>query len=134
MTGGTYDILAEEGSTLELQFEYLDESSSPVNITSSSYVIDFLLKKTSTNTDIFLFGIDSTGEQIEGTLLYPDTQNTFGSITKTGTSVGSFKLTINANTTAELNQGTYFYHLKLKNGLTVTPLCKGRFTVESSVK
>jgi len=134
MRGGTYDILAEEGSTLEIQFEYLDENSSPVNITSNSYIIDFLLKKTSTNTDIFLFGIDSTGEQTEGTMLYPDTQNTFGSLTKTGGTVGSFKLTINADTMAELNQGTYFYYIRLLNDSVATPLCKGRFTVESSVK
>lgn len=134
MRGGTYDILAEEGSTLEIQFEYLDENSSAVNITSDSYIINFLLKKTSTNTDIFLFGIDSTGEQTEGTMLYPDTQNTFGSLTKTGETVGSFKLTINADTMAELNQGTYFYYIRLLNGSVATPLCKGRFTVESSVK
>jgi hypothetical protein len=134
MRGGTYDILAEEGSTLEIQFEYLDENSSAVNITSNSYIINFLLKKTSTNTDIFLFGMDSTGEQTEGTMLYPDTQNTFGSITKTGGTVGSFKLIINADTMAELNQGTYFYYIKLLDDSVSIPLCKGRFTVESSVK
>jgi hypothetical protein len=84
MRGGTYDILAEEGSTLEIQFEYLDENSSPVNITSNSYIIDFLLKKLQTNTDIFLFGIEFNRRTNRGTMLYPDTQNTFGSLTKTG--------------------------------------------------
>jgi hypothetical protein len=134
MIGGTYDILAEEGSTLELQFEYLDESSVAVNITSASYIVDFLLKKTSTKVDTFLFGMDSRGNQVEGTILYPNTHGTFGSLTKTGSSNGSFKLIINSDTMAELTPGTYFYHLRLINGSTVTPLCKGRFTVESKVK
>jgi hypothetical protein len=134
MIGGTYDILAEEGATLEIQFEYLDENESAVNITSASNVIEFLLKKTSTKTTTFLFMIDSTGTQTEGTLEYPDTNTYFGTITKTGTSNGSFKLIVNANTMALLSPGTYFHYLRLKNGNTVTPLCKGRFTVESKVK
>ena len=134
MTGGTYDILAEEGATLELQFDYLDENEAAVNITSSSNVIEFLLKKTSTKTTTFLFMIDSSGNQTEGTLEYPDTNSYFGTITKTGSTVGSFKLTINADTMALLTPGTYFHYLRLKNGNVVTPLCKGRFTVESKVK
>jgi len=134
MIGGTYDILAEEGSTLEIQFEYLDENEAAVNITSASNIIEFLLKKTSIKTDLFLFMIDSDGNQTEGTLEYPDTNTFFGSITKTGSNSGSFKLTINADTMGLLTPGTYFHYLRLKNGETITPLCKGRFTVESKVK
>jgi len=134
MIGGTYDILAEEGATLEIQFEYLDESEAAVNITSSSNVIEFMLKKTSTKTSTFLFMFDSAGNQTEGTLEYPNTNTYYGTLTKTGSNVGSFKLTINADTMKELTPGTYFHYLRLKNGQTVTPLCKGRFTVESKVK
>ena len=134
MTGGIYDILGEQGATLTLQFEYQDESGNAVNITSNTNVIEFLLKKTSIKTDDFMFLIRSDGVEEEGSISYPRTDPTFGSITKTGGTVGSFLLTINSDTMNELSLGNYFYSLRLISGLTVTPLCKGRLTVESAVK
>jgi hypothetical protein len=134
MIGGTYDIIAEEGSTLVLNFEYQDENSNAVNITSSSYVIEFLVKRTSIKTDTFMFKMRSDGNDEEGTVVFPTTQNVFGTITKTGTPVGAFTLTVNADTMENLSLGTYFYHLRLLQNSVVTPLCKGRLTVESKVK
>lgn len=133
MTGGTYDIIAEEASTLSLQFEYQDENSSPVNITSSSNVIEFTVKRTSTKTDTFMFKVRSDGNDVEGVFEFPDTENIFGRITKTGGTVGSFLLTLKAETMDLFKIGTYFYNLRLLNDATVIPLCKGRFIVESKV-
>ena len=70
MTGGTYDILAEEGSTLNLQFEYQDENGSPVDISSSRYKIEFMAKKTSIKTDDFMFSIRSDNVETEGTFCF----------------------------------------------------------------
>lgn len=134
MIGGTYDILAEQGSTLEIQFEYLNESDVAVNITSGSNVLKFKIQKTSTKTDLFLLEINSDESGQEGSVPYPDTNSYYGSLTKTGSSVGSFKLTINAESMAEFSLGTYFYYIRMENGSVVTPLCKGRFSVESRVK
>lgn len=133
MIAGSYDILGEEGSTLTLQFEYQDENGNPVNITSTSNVIEFLVKRTSTKTDSFMFKILSNANDVEGTLQFPDTENIFGRITKTGGTVGSFLLSIKAETMDLLSLGTYFYSLRLLNDATVTPLCKGRLIVESKV-
>lgn len=134
MTGGTYDILAEEGSTLTLNFEYQDENGNAVNITSSQNVIEFIVKKTSIKTDSFMFIMRSNGNDEEGSILFPTTQNTFGTITKTGTPTGAFTLVVNADTMENFHLGTYFYSLRLINGSTVTPLCKGRILVESKVR
>ena len=134
MTGGTYDILAEEGSTLTLNFEYQDENGNAVNITDSSNIIEFVVKKTSIKTDQFMFTMRSDGNDVEGTLEFPTTQNIFGTITKTGTPTGAFTLIINADTMENLSLRTYFYSLRLLNGSIVTPLCKGRILVESKVR
>jgi len=134
MTGGVYDIIAEEAATLILQFEYQDETGSAVNITSSSNIIEFLVKKTSTQTDSFMFKMRSDGNDKEGTVPFPNTHSVFGTITKTGGTVGSFLLTVNADTMESLKLGNYFYSLRLLNNSTVTPLCKGRISVESKVK
>lgn len=133
MTGGIYNILAEEGSTLTLNFEYQDETGTAVDITSSSYVIEFIVKRTSIKTDNFMFIMRSNGDDEEGTVAYPNTDNIFGYITKTGSPTGAFTLIINANTMENLYLGTYFYSLRLINGSTVTPLCKGKISVESKV-
>lgn len=130
MKGGTFDILTEEGTTLELDFEYLDASSVLINI--SSYVIRFIVKSTSIKTDDFMFEINSDGSGEEGTILYPSTSEIYGSIVK-GTT-GKFTLTINSDTMALIKAGTYFYNLSITTATTVTSLCKGRFEVESSVK
>ena len=53
MIGGNYDINSQEGSTLELEFEYLDVNSNLINISSS--LISFIVKKTSIKTDEFMF-------------------------------------------------------------------------------
>ena len=130
MKGGTFDILTEEGTTLALDFEYLDASSVLINI--SSYVIRFIVKSTSIKTDDFMFEINSDGSGDEGTILYPSTSEIYGSIVK-GTT-GKFTLTINSDTMALIKAGTYFYNLSITTATTVTSLCKGRFEVESSVK
>jgi hypothetical protein len=133
MTGGTYDILAEEGSTLTLNFEYQDETGSAVDITSSSYIIEFIVKRTSIKTDNFMFIMRSNGNDEEGSIEYPNTHNIFGYITKSGSPAGAFTLIVNADTMENLSLGTYFYALRLINGSIVTPLCKGKISVESKV-
>ena len=130
MKGGTFDILTEEGTTLALDFEYLDASSVLINI--SSYVIRFIVKSTTIKTDDFMFEINSDGSGDEGTILYPSTSEIYGSIVK-GTT-GKFTLTINSDTMALIKAGTYFYNLSITTATTVTSLCKGRFEVESSLK
>lgn len=130
MKGGTFDILTEEGTTLALDFEYLDASSVLINI--SSYVIRFIVKSTTIKTDDFMFEINSDGSGEEGTILYPSTSEIYGSIVK-GTT-GKFTLTINSDTMALIAAGTYFYNLSITTATTVTSLCKGRFEVESSLK
>ena len=130
MKGGTFDILTEEGTTLALDFEYLDASSVLIDI--SSYVIRFIVKSTSIKTDDFMFEINSDGSGDEGTILYPSTSEIYGSIVK-GTT-GKFTLTINSDTMALIAAGTYFYNLSITTATTVTSLCKGRFEVESGVK
>lgn len=130
MKGGTFDILTEEGTTLALDFEYLDASSVLINI--SSYVIRFIVKSTTIKTDDFMFEINSDGSGDEGTILYPSTSEIYGSIVK-GTT-GKFTLTINSDTMALIAAGTYFYNLSITTATTVTSLCKGRFEVESSLK
>ena len=134
MTGGIYDILGEQGSTLQIQFEYLDESDVAVNITSSSNILKFKVQKTSTKTDIYAFEINSDSSGEEGSIDFPDTNNSYGSLIKTNLSVGSFTLTVKAETMSSFSPGTYFYSLHLQNGSTITPLGKGRFSVESKVK
>jgi hypothetical protein len=130
MIGGNYDINSQEGSTLELEFEYLDVNSNLINISSS--LISFIVKKTSIKTDEFMFEINSDRSVREGTVLYPSTSEIYGEIVK-GTT-GKFSLKVNADTMESLSPGTYFYSLYLTSGSTVTPLCKGRFYVESKVK
>jgi len=63
MTTGNFDINAEEGSTLELQFEYTDSEYIPVSVSSSN--IRLIVKKSSIKTNDFMFQIDSNGSITE---------------------------------------------------------------------
>jgi hypothetical protein len=131
MIAGSLDINGQRGSTLQLDFEYLDSNSNLINI--SSYEIHFIVKKTSIKTDDFMFEIKANSASREGSIPFPSTSEIYGSIVR-GTT-GKFTLTISNETMETLSPGTYFYSLYLSSlAPTVTPLAKGRFYVESDVK
>lgn len=130
MIAGSFDINGQRGSTLELEFEYLDSNSNLINI--SGMDVHFIVKTTSIKTDDFLFKITSTGS-VEGSVPFPSTSEIYGTIIK-GTT-GKFTLTISNETMETLSPGTYFYSLYLTSlAPTAIPLAKGRFYVESDVK
>jgi hypothetical protein len=130
MIAGSFDINGQRGSTLELDFEYLDSNSAAINI--NNLTIHFVVRTTTIKTDDFLFEINSNGSR-EGTLPFPSTAEVYGLITRGST--GKFTLTVSSETMEELTPGTYFYSLFLSSAApSVTPLAKGRFYVESDVK
>lgn len=130
MTTGNFDINAEEGSTLELEFEYTDPEYVPISVSSSN--IRLIVKKSSIKTNDFMFQINSNGSITEGTIPFPDTNSYYGTIVK-GTT-GKFTITVTSDVMEILSPGTYFYNLSLISNNRVDGLCKGRFTVESKVK
>ena len=131
MIAGSLDINGQRGSTLQLDFEYLDANSNLINI--SGHEIHFIVKKTSIKTDEFMFEIKADSSPREGSILFPSTTEIYGSIVR-GTT-GKFTLTVSCETMEQLAPGTYFYSLYLTSlAPTVVPLAKGRFYVESDVK
>lgn len=137
MAAGTYDIFSDRGETFTQTFQYLDENSNPISL--SDYKLHFVVKTTTTTTDEHHFELYSEPNLTEeGTLPFVNTDTTeYGIIEKIvgSSSVGKFTIKIYTETMESLKRGYYYYTLRLiATDDSITPILKGRFTVQSEVE
>jgi len=126
MTAAIYDLYAEPATDYTVQFEYLTETDTSINL--ANYNIDFIVKKSVLPYDTF-FSINSD-YIVEGVLPFPLTESGYGEITFENNKA---TLKIFKETISELQPAIYFYTLTITDNQNLkTMLVKGKFVVEAA--
>lgn len=126
---GIYDISAEANSDFKLELQYVDHNDTAINLTSKKLI--FAVKRTYLNIQDNVFSIYSdVNDQTEGTLEYPNSDNTYGSIEITAIS-GEIVININKEVMELLEPGQYFYSLRLVDNNFSENILKGKFQVQA---
>jgi len=123
-----YDIYAEQGAKLEIEFLYEDSNETGVNLTGASgYTHAHMQVRRSTeeiSTDIVL-EVENAATSVLGVTGYA------GEFTLTHEGItGNILLEVDADTMAAVPSGKYFYEIQLVNALNPLKLLRGRFVVE----
>lgn len=131
MEAGIFDIHADHGSDLVLEFQYKESNDTFVNLTGD--VISFYVKKSILPYEVF-FSIHSNGTTIEGDLPFPTSDLGYGTMTVNN---GTITLVINRETMSQLQPMNYFYTLVRSTedtdlGTLDTVILKGKFAVEAA--
>ena len=126
---GVYDIVAEANSDFKLELQYTDYNDSPINLTGKKVI--FILKRTVLNVQDDVFAIHSdVNDQTEGTLEYPNSDNTYGDIEITAIT-GEIVININKEVMELLEPGQYFYSLRLIGNSFSENILKGKLEVQA---
>ena len=113
MAAGAYDIVWYQGDTFSLLLTWRDENQDLVDLTG--YTARMQLRTS----------VDATTNSLELT-----TEN--GRIVLGG-ALGEIQLTVDAETMADLDAGSYKYDLEMVQGATVRKLLAGKFKVVAEV-
>jgi len=131
MEAGIFDIHADYGTDLVLEFQYKEQDDSFVNL--SGDIVSFYVKKSILPYDTY-FAIHSDGTAIEGDLPFPNSDMGYGTLTVNN---GTLVLVINKQTMSLLQPINYFYTLVRRTedtdlGMLETVILKGKFAVEAA--
>lgn len=123
-----YDIYAEQGAKLEIEFLYEDSNENGVNLTGAAgYTHGHMQVRRSTeeiSTDIVL-EVENAATSVLGVTGYA------GEFTLTHEGItGNILLEVDADTMAAVPSGKYFYEIQLVNAINPLKLVRGRFIVE----
>jgi hypothetical protein len=123
-----YDIYAEQGAKLEIEFLYEDSNENGVNLTGASgYTHAHMQVRPSTeeiSTDVILEVEDDTASVLGVTGYAGEFTLTYDGIT------GNILLEVDSETMAAVPSGKYFYEIQLVNAINPMKLVRGRFIVE----
>lgn len=111
--GNTYDLVASQGATFDVDISWTDASGNAIDLTG--YTGQMKVKKNYGATEI----IELTSAN--------------GRIVISAPTSGVVKLLISSTDTASLANGTYKYDLMMDSGTAVTKLLSGAFTVDESI-
>lgn len=109
---GTYNIIADQGSTFTRQLVWKNANGTPINLTG--YTARMQVRETFDAPDHVLELTTSSGITLGGAL-------------------GTIDLLASASTMAGLTAKVYVYDLELVSGATVTRLVQGSFHVRPEV-
>jgi len=123
-----YDIYAEQGAKLEIEFLYEDSNENGVNLTGASgYTHGHMQVRRSTeetSTEVILEVEDDDASVLGVTGYSGEFTLTYGGIT------GNILLEVDAETMALVPPGKYFYEIQLIATSNPLKLLRGRFIVE----
>jgi hypothetical protein len=125
MSAGIYDIQTEHGVDYTLTMDYLNSSNAVISL--SGKTLTFSVKRSYISMQGDYFAI-STGTVTEGILPFPDSDNSYGTIT--GSSGGIITLTIPAITMSSVIPGIYYYSLH-SYGAIDEVILRGKFEIEA---
>jgi len=125
MSAGIYDIQTEHGVDYTLTMEYVNSSDAAIDL--SAKTLSFSVKRSYISMQGDYFTI-STGTVTEGILPFPDSDNSYGTIT--GSSGGIITLTIPAITMSSVIPGIYYYSLH-SYGVIDEVILRGKFEIEA---
>lgn len=124
MSAGIYDIQTEHGVDYKLEMDYVNSSNVAIDLTGKTLTFSVKRSYISMQGDYFTV---STTAVTEGVLPFPDSDNSYGTIT--GTSGGVITLTIPSLTMTQVLPGIYYYSLRM-TGTTEEVILRGKFEVE----
>ena len=125
MSAGIYDIQTEHGVDYKLEMNYVNSSDVAINLSGKTLTFSVKRSYISIQGDYFTI---STGNITEGILLFPDSDNSYGTIT--GSSGGVITLTIPAITMLSVLPGIYYYSLHSYGDIDEVIL-RGKFEIEA---
>lgn len=124
MSAGIYDIQTEHGVDYKLEMDYVNSSNAVIDLSTKTLTFSVKRSYISMQGDYFTV---STAEITEGVLPFPDSDNSYGTIT--GTNLGVITLTIPSLTMTQVLPGIYYYSLRM-TGTTEEVILRGKFEVE----
>ena len=124
MSAGIYDIQTEHGVDYTLTMDYLNSSNAVISLSGKTLTFSVKRSYISMQGDYFTV---STAAITEGVLPFPDSDNSYGTIT--GSSGGVITLTIPSLTMTLVLPGIYYYSLRM-TGTTEEVILRGKFEVE----
>lgn len=124
MAAGRYSFVIEQGSTLNLEIQYKDSGSNPIDL--SNYGGRMMLRS-DVASPIILLSLSSS-LQADGTGL-----NFSGSNGTTSPTSGSIGIYISAATASILNFTSSVYDLEIYSGSTVTRILEGQIQLSREV-
>lgn len=124
-----YDIYAEQGAKLEIEFLYEDADETGVNLTGPNGYTHALMQvrrsTESTSTDVVL-EVNADTVYVNGVTGYD------GGFVLTYQGVtGNIRLDVDADAMEQLPAGKYFYEIQLVSPTDPLKLLRGRFVVEA---
>lgn len=125
MSAGIYDIQTEHGVDYTLTMEYVNSSDAAIDLSAKKLTFSVKRSYISMQGDYFTI---STGTVTEGVLPFPDSDNSYGTIT--GSSGGVITLTIPAITMSSVIPGIYYYSLH-SYGVIDEVILRGKFEIEA---
>ena len=125
MSAGIYDIQTEHGVDYTLTMEYVNSSDAAIDLSAKTLTFSVKRSYISMQGDYFTI---STGNITEGILPFPDSDNSYGTIT--GSSGGVITLTIPAITMLSVLPGIYYYSLHSYGDIDEVIL-RGKFEIEA---
>ena len=125
MSAGIYDIQTEHGVDYTLTMEYVNSSDAAIDLSAKTLTFSVKRSYISMQGDYFTI---STGNITEGILPFPDSDNSYGTIT--GSSGGVITLTIPAITMLSVLPGIYYYSLH-SYGAIDEVILRGKFEIEA---
>lgn len=125
MSAGIYDIQTEHGVDYTLTMEYVNSSDAVISLSGKTLTFSVKRSYISMQGDYFTI---STGTVTEGVLPFPDSDNSYGTIT--GSSGGVITLTIPAITMSSVLPGIYYYSLH-SYGVIDEVILRGKFEIEA---
>lgn len=123
MSAGIYDIQTEHGVDYTLTMDYLNSSNAVISLTGKTLTFSVKRSYISMQGDYFTV---STAAITEGVLPFPDSDNSYGTITTTNNVI---TLTIPSLTMSQVLPGIYYYSLRM-TGTTEEVILRGKFEVE----
>lgn len=125
MSAGIYDIQTEHGVDYTLTMEYVNSSDAAIDLSAKTLTFSVKRSYISMQGDYFTI---STGNITEGILPFPDSDNSYGIITRTN--LGVITLTIPAITMLSVLPGIYYYSLH-SYGAIDEVILRGKFEIEA---
>jgi hypothetical protein len=124
MAAGRYSFVLEQGATFNIQLDWKDGDSNPIDLTG--YHARMQLRPTVESSEVILSLSSSLDESGSGIFLS-------GSTNDLPLVSGSVAIYISANTSENLDFNEAYYDLEMVNGANVTRLIEGKVKLSKNV-
>jgi hypothetical protein len=126
MPAGKYSLLVEQGTTLNIELQYLDSNNTPIDLTG--YTAKMQIKDNYANSATTVYATLSSNILPDGTGL-----NLSGSRGLNSPTSGTIGVCISAATSSTFDFNIAYYDLEITTGSIVTRLLQGTVALSKEV-